>query len=320
MASSQHSSASSQSPTPNLVCERCDFEAASVGGLKTRRKGQKCRTREALKLNKAVSSAASSAAVVQDLGAKLQLMRRNISVLDRIPRSARIAAAIAFKDVIENCLGKNDTASWNPLFTFSFVCLRVPDTARRKESLTTLVKRNLLSTDLSIPEQPERRKKGESDDYLRRQVDKKIQGGNVSVAVRLLSSEDTIAPHSIETLTVLQEKHPSANKDHDLDRFEPLNDAGHTEISVDEIRTAIASFPNDSSGGIDSLRPQHLKDMIETNSESSDELCSTLTKLVDRIIHKPLPEEIRPLFFGAAFTALRKKDGGIRPIAVGNTL
>ena len=32
------------------------------------------------------------------------------------------------------------------------------------------------------------------------------------------------------------------------------------------------------------------------------------------------PSQLRPYFFGASLVALRKKDGGIRPIAVGCTL
>ena len=32
------------------------------------------------------------------------------------------------------------------------------------------------------------------------------------------------------------------------------------------------------------------------------------------------PQEIRSIFFGASLCALRKKDGGVRPIAIGNTL
>lgn len=41
--------------------------------------------------------------------------------------------------------------------------------------------------------------------------------------------------------------------------------------------------------------------------------------MIALILSGNIPEEIRPVLFGAALTAL-KKDGGIRPIAVGNTL
>jgi hypothetical protein len=38
------------------------------------------------------------------------------------------------------------------------------------------------------------------------------------------------------------------------------------------------------------------------------------------VFNGKLPENLRPLFFGARLLALRKKDGGIRPIAVGNSI
>ena len=91
--------------------------------------------------------------------------------------------------------------------------LRVLDTDRRKESLTTLVKKNLLSPDLTIPDQPTSKKELKSDDCLRRQVDVKIQGGNISGVIRLFPFDDAIAPASHETVTILQKKHPRAVDD-----------------------------------------------------------------------------------------------------------
>lgn len=39
-----------------------------------------------------------------------------------------------------------------------------------------------------------------------------------------------------------------------------------------------------------------------------------------QVLHGDTPTEIQPVLFGASLTALEKKDGGIRPIAVGCTL
>ena len=45
-----------------------------------------------------------------------------------------------------------------------------------------------------------------------------------------------------------------------------------------------------------------------------------LTSLVNVILQGKTPKAIRSFFFGANLTALTKKDGGVRPIAVGCTL
>ena len=45
-----------------------------------------------------------------------------------------------------------------------------------------------------------------------------------------------------------------------------------------------------------------------------------MTNLTNSILKNELPEDIKPIFFGANLCALSKKDGGIRPIAVGTTL
>jgi len=44
----------------------------------------------------------------------------------------------------------------------------------------------------------------------------------------------------------------------------------------------------------------------------------SIKRFTSLVINSGVPEEIRPVFFGASLTALKKKSGGIRPIAVGN--
>ncbi len=47
---------------------------------------------------------------------------------------------------------------------------------------------------------------------------------------------------------------------------------------------------------------------------------STLTAFLQKLINGELPANISPFFFGAILIALKKKDGGTRPIAIGETL
>ena len=51
--------------------------------------------------------------------------------------------------------------------------------------------------------------------------------------------------------------------------------------------------------------------------ESGLDLASRLTDFVNLLLEGKCPERIRRILFGGKLIALRKKDGGIRPIAVG---
>ena len=65
----------------------------------------------------------------------------------------------------------------------------------------------------------------------------------------------------------------------------------------------------------------HLVNMTSKGSGAAGErLKTSLTSLCNHVLRGEVPEQITPLFFGASLCALSKKDGGIRPIAVGNAL
>ena len=92
-------------------------------------------------------------------------------------------------------------------------------------------------------------------------------------------------------------------------------------VSEEDVAQAVQSFPNGSAGGPDGLRPQHLKDMISPSANGGRQaLLSALTPFIRLVLEGDTPTSIRPYFFGANLVALRKEDGGVRPIAVGCTL
>ena len=155
---------------------------------------------------------------------------------------------------------------------------------------------------------------------LRRSVESKILDGNISGAVRILTSDDSIAPVTDETMQALRLKHPPANADASFPEKFPISPE-FPHVNEGEIWTAIMSFPNGSAGGLDGLKPQHLKDLINpAGAEAASKLCLTLAKFAGFVLRTAIPESMRRIFFGASLTALRKPDGGIRPIAVGSTL
>ena len=80
------------------------------------------------------------------------------------------------------------------------------------------------------------------------------------------------------------------------------------------------SFPNSSSAELDGISPQILNDLTaKSNGQTGLNFLRALTNLVNMILEGKLPFELRPYFFGAKLIALKKPDGRLRPIAVGNT-
>ena len=79
------------------------------------------------------------------------------------------------------------------------------------------------------------------------------------------------------------------------------------------------SFADSSSGGVDGLRPGRVRDLASVGTaEAGIRLHDSISTLNNLFLSGQLSDYHRQLFFAANLTALRKKDGGIRPIAVGN--
>ena len=84
---------------------------------------------------------------------------------------------------------------------------------------------------------------------------------------------------------------------------------------------AIRSFPNGSAGGSRwplTAAPKGLDWSLGT--EWGLALLRALTSLTNIILQGKIPRAVHSIFFGAFLVALEKKDGGVRPIAVGCTL
>ena len=103
---------------------------------------------------------------------------------------------------------------------------------------------------------------------LAARVSAKLEEGDFKGAVRLASSDDVLAPMNAATYEALLERHPPPHPDSMIPSMEEvLQDRNFTmAVSEEEILQAICSFPRDSVGGPDGLRPQHLKDMVSEGS------------------------------------------------------
>ena len=153
-------------------------------------------------------------------------------------------------------------------------------------------------------------------------VSAKLEEGDFRGAVRLACSEDSVAEANEATIAALRLKHPAPHPDSSMPP-PPDNHELEGALSVSEgaVAHAIRSFPNGSAGGPDGLRPQHLLDLTSASAGiGGQRLLHALTAFTNLILTGDIPVEIRPFFFGASLTALNKKGGGVRPIAVGCTL
>ena len=128
--------------------------------------------------------------------------------------------------------------------------------------------------------------------------------------------DDKIADFTDDNYAALKLKHPQR---------EICSVPDHTDIdcfSTSEffVHKALMSFPNGSSAGLDGISPQILKDLTaKSNGQFGLNFLKALTNLVNVILEGKVPFKLRPYFFGAKLIALKKPDGALRPIAVGNT-
>ena len=252
------------------------------------------------------------------------------SIIAHIPKGSRYQFAKALANTIDAVISRKDAASWIRFVIFPLFCLRSPPHNGKKHtvSLATIINRRissfesnqdireLLSSLETASHSSRRKKSNHADHQLRKSVSNKINDGDVRGAVRLITSEDALAPYTSSVLSELQEKHPPKPPDR---RPFPSPTCPPFEVSSDDVVSAIKSFPVGSSGGITRLRPQHLKETLRLDAgDQRERLVKLLTALTNALLSNSVPDFVRPVLFGANITALKKKSGGIRPIAVGD--
>ena len=82
---------------------------------------------------------------------------------------------------------------------------------------------------------------------------------------------------------------------------------------------AVGRFPRTSSAGPSGLRPSHLQDSLRRPGQGTD-LVSALSVLARVWISASLPAHHAGMWCSANLIPLVKKDSGVRPVAVGETL
>ena len=200
--------------------------------------------------------------------------RSTVKLLKRIPRTSRDHAAKKLATILDQVVLNNNTAYWDGLFSSAPRYLRVPRRGGHCRSLASHV--NAMLREQSDPDPPDSIPEERSHRQHRGQDPQdppaefgglsgsKAREGDIKGAIRLASSEDTIATPNPGTLSALQEKHPP-QKCSPGSRGDPspvVSIAPPIQVSSEKVVKAICSFPCGSAGGPGGLRPQQLKDMI----------------------------------------------------------
>jgi hypothetical protein len=204
---------------------------------------------------------------------------------------------------------------------FGYAVLRKPRRTGRRHNLTSVIKKRVAdyeegSPDMDSPTEAVRGRTRDAEAQLSAAVTAKIEDGNIKAAIRMLCSEEKPAVDIEAAFLKLQERHPPAPADR-----HPFPDPGSTtpiQATEDEVLRAIRTFPAGSAGGPDGIRPQHVLDMVGCR-ETGAILLTSLTAFVNTLLEGNCPQTVAPILFGGNLIAIEKKNGGIRPIAIGYT-
>ncbi|KAL0841363.1 hypothetical protein ABMA28_015062 [Loxostege sticticalis] len=248
-------------------------------------------------LGRAHKSAASDLATTshhpsnQPFWQTLGNLKKSLPVVKRIPRSARHQVALSLTQCIERVVSENSFDRWSELLSFSYKILNVTQDISNNSSLTQKIKENCRSfrtiQDLTIPSSRPR---------------------NSNHSIKLIESKISDA-----------DKHPAPAATLLLPN-PPIPDSAHLLTKEDEVMASIFSFKSGSASGLDGLSPQHLKDLLSVSvGDTGRVLLHNLTLLINLMLSGKVNSQICDILYGANLIALKKKDGGIRPIAVGST-
>ncbi|KAI5728591.1 hypothetical protein M8J77_018338 [Diaphorina citri] len=244
-------------------------------------------------------------------------LKSNVKILKRIPKGARNLAASKLSHVINAVVEKNDQSSWENLFLFSYSAFQVPPT-NKSRSLTSIVKENISTSPIPVVSE-NARKNGKKNSTLESRTEAKVSEFDIKGAVRLLNSDDTIAPFNNDTFQALSQKHPSPSRS--LNFPESTTESETLQTNRNEIQKAIFSFPNGSAAGIDGISPQILKDLISKSAaDGGIHLLESITNLCNLMLSGKVIDTFTEYLYGANLCALNKKGGGVRPIAIGSCL
>ena len=206
------------------------------------------------------------------------------------------------------------------LFNFASTIFAKPGRSSQIICLSSIIKKRTINYITNIPDLasiPCYRQLhcNSPDKQLSKAITAKINDSNIKSALRLLLFDDKLAENNDDTYTKLLEHHPAAAKDRHSPPAPSPSDIC-LQVSEQEVKQAVKSFPPGSAGRLDGLRPKHIADLVSCR-DNGPSLLTIITAFVNMLLKNQFATEVIPFLFGVNLIALTKKSGGVRPIAVG---
>ena len=225
-----------------------------------------------------------------------------------------------------------DDRRWRIFFGLPKMCLRLPRRGGKKKQRIFEVAPLLLerlqrakngewATLWEEAQRDCRGKKGKvermsSRENIRERVTSLVEDGQLARAVEALDSNGM---HKLDTnvVEILRRKHPVGPRLPDSEE----DVAPSAQFDAEEVKKAISSFRMGTAPGGSKFRVSYLKDALTTPAADTDRrLSESLTEVVNLLASGEAPEESACWITGAPLYPLRKKDGGVRPVAVGEVM
>jgi hypothetical protein len=268
-----------------------------------------------------------------------QVFRSKISTRKFVPTGAKALWAEIFSKSLAQIRSSNDELAWVEFCMMAKCLLRVPrerggkknkgkgeqDTKARCRRWLEGEKAELWKEALDTKGCPAAAADSQKDkvehggEAWEEQVMELLRAGHLGKAAGVIVSEPPVAV-TPAVVAEMRAKHPPARAEDEAATRELRKVDASTACRVDhvEILKLVKTFPKASAGGPSELKPQHVLDAFVHNWQG--EVGRNLAAVVNMMLRGDCPESVRPWVMGAKLAALPKQAGGLRPIAVGETL
>ena len=275
----------------------------------------------------------NSADICDDLPQLEEILACALPTVRHIPRACRNKWSEAFSSACRTIVqNPNNENGYKLLFMLPICCLRLPPrSGKKKKRDVSLWFKSLLDrwinqdfsalwleslSQFSDFQTRKQSKKLNQQEQNSRRALLMVREQNLSKATQCLLSAG-LAENTEETFNILCSKHPAGPSCNE--EFLPTDACYSTSSS--EVNDVLASFARGSSPGRSCLRFEHLKDAITCPTPAvAEKALQQLTALINLFLTGCIPPTVRAHFCGGKLIALKKPAGGIRPIAIGETL
>ena len=279
--------------------------------------------------NAFASSPSQQAAADASLPSMEKIFPRKVPVWRHIPKQLRALWAQCLARSAASAAHSNGDASWSELSMLAKCTLCAPTRGGKKHKNQRIAftrsrlqrwlagERSSLWNDIPTYHNNARQRAPTSKQSQHHRCIELCREGAQAKSCNALVSDPPLQ-QTPDVTQQLRSKHPLAARPVDLSALGPPSRGLVPDIDRDDVDKAIRSFHPHSGGGPSALRPIHLKEALQ--SPHTDEVLEHITAVTVLLAQGRAPQRLAEFLAGASLVALPKKDGSIRPVAVGEVL